>query len=609
MSSVGALRIGQPPENRRQRLIKLCWTLLWMIYLVYPIGDLVSGRHTVPAQVAGWVALAVFLVCYSSLVLRRQVRGEHKAFRPLHLGLLLAMAAIGTACCYTLGSNWLTLLSYTAVATGAVLPPRYCLQGVAGVTLFLVVVGSTCRDVSGLTTGTAALSAFLGGAAMTGLQALISTVQELREARAAVAALSASAERLRLARDLHDLLGHSLSLITLKTELTARFLDQERYQEARAQVTDIEKVSRQALADVRAAVGGYRRPTLAVELVAVRTALAAADVAVDADPAVAGDHPGLGPGGGGGARLGAARGRHQRRPAQRGRLLRDQAGRGGGRGRFAGAAAGGPGRRGRGPASRPWQRPDRPRGAAGAGRRDAGDRSGTARPGLQRPGHGSAAGAGVRPGRRVVGRYRAAVIRILLAEDQGMVREALAALLGLEADIDVVAQVSRGDQVVEAATAHDVEVAVLDIEMPGLTGIEAAALLRRERPGTRIVIVTTFGRPGYLRRAMEAGADAFLVKDAPASELAEAVRRVLRGERVIDPTLAAAALADGADPLTSREREVLAAAADGSANNEVAKRLHLSEGTVRNYLSAAIQKTGARNRAEAVRIAREKGWL
>ena len=190
-----------------------------------------------------------------------------------------------------------------------------------------------------------------------------------------------------------------------------------------------------------------------------------------------------------------------------------------------------------------------------------------------------------------------------------MVREALAALLGLEADIDVVAQVSRGDQVVEAATAHDVEVAVLDIEMPGLTGIEAAALLRRERPGTRIVIVTTFGRPGYLRRAMEAGADAFLVKDAPASELAEAVRRVLRGERVIDPMLAAAALAEGANPLTSREREVLAAAADGSANNDVAKRLFLSEGTVRNYLSAAIQKTGARNRAEAVRIAREKGWL
>jgi two-component system response regulator DesR len=201
------------------------------------------------------------------------------------------------------------------------------------------------------------------------------------------------------------------------------------------------------------------------------------------------------------------------------------------------------------------------------------------------------------------------VIRILLAEDQGMVREALAALLGLEGDIEVVAQVSRGDEVVDAAVANDVEVAILDIEMPGLTGIEAAALLRRRCPAIRIVIVTTFGRPGYLRRAMESGADAFLVKDAPASQLADAVRRVLRGERVIDPTLAAAALAEGANPLTSRERDVLAAAADGSANAEVAQRLHLSEGTVRNYLSAAIQKTGARNRTEAVRIAREKGWL
>ncbi|MFI5532859.1 DNA-binding response regulator [Kitasatospora sp. NPDC051853] len=190
-----------------------------------------------------------------------------------------------------------------------------------------------------------------------------------------------------------------------------------------------------------------------------------------------------------------------------------------------------------------------------------------------------------------------------------MVREALAALLSLEGDIEVVAQVSRGDEVVAAVTEHQVEVAVLDIEMPGMTGIEAAAAVRKAAPGVRIVIATTFGRPGYLRRAMEAGADAFLVKDAPAAELAEAVRRVLRGERVIDPVLAAAALAEGANPLTARERDVLAAAADGALNSEIAARLHLSEGTVRNYLSMAIQKTATRNRAEAVRLAREKGWL
>lgn len=200
-------------------------------------------------------------------------------------------------------------------------------------------------------------------------------------------------------------------------------------------------------------------------------------------------------------------------------------------------------------------------------------------------------------------------IRILLAEDQSMVREALAALLGLEPDIEVLAQVARGDEVVAAARAHDVNVALLDIEMPGMTGIEAAAALRAALPAIRIVILTTFGRPGYLRGAMEAGASAFLVKDAPAAQLAEAVRKVLVGERVIDPTLAVAALAEGANPLTDREREVLRAAENGATNAELAKQLHLSAGTVRNYLSTAIQKLAARNRAEAVRVAREKGWL
>ncbi|MGW6705514.1 response regulator transcription factor [Streptomyces sp. NPDC054956] len=200
-------------------------------------------------------------------------------------------------------------------------------------------------------------------------------------------------------------------------------------------------------------------------------------------------------------------------------------------------------------------------------------------------------------------------IRILLAEDQSMVREALAALLGLEPDIEVLAQVARGDEVVAAARSHDVNVALLDIEMPGMTGIEAAAALRTALPSLRIVILTTFGRPGYLRGAMEAGASAFLVKDAPAAQLAAAVRKVLAGERVIDPTLAAAALAEGANPLTDREREILREAESGATNAELAARLHLSQGTVRNYLSTAIQKLAARNRAEAIRVARDKGWL
>lgn len=201
------------------------------------------------------------------------------------------------------------------------------------------------------------------------------------------------------------------------------------------------------------------------------------------------------------------------------------------------------------------------------------------------------------------------MIRILIAEDQGMVRGALAALLAFEPDLEVVAQVSAGDEVVSAAREARPDVALLDIEMPGMDGIEAAAALGRELPGCIPLILTTFGRPAYLRRAMEAGAAGFLVKDAPAERLANAIRRAAAGERVVDPELAAAALADGESPFTPREREVLQAGADGSPIFEIATRLHLSEGTVRNYLSAAIGKTGARNRIEAWRIARERGWL
>jgi two-component system response regulator DesR len=201
------------------------------------------------------------------------------------------------------------------------------------------------------------------------------------------------------------------------------------------------------------------------------------------------------------------------------------------------------------------------------------------------------------------------MIRLLLAEDQGMMRGALALLLDLEPDMQVVAQVDRGDAVLAAALEHRPDVALLDIEMPGTSGLDAAAQLRRELPSCRVVILTTFGRPGYLRRAMEGGAKGFLVKDTPVEELAGAIRRVLAGETVIDQDLATAALTAGPNPLTEREREVLAAAADGATIADVAATLHLSESTVRNYLSAAIGKTGTRNRIEAVQVARSQGWL
>ncbi len=201
------------------------------------------------------------------------------------------------------------------------------------------------------------------------------------------------------------------------------------------------------------------------------------------------------------------------------------------------------------------------------------------------------------------------MIRVLVAEDQSMVRGALSALLSLEGDVAVVAEVARGDEVVPAALAATPDVALLDIEMPGGDGLQAAAALRERLPSCRVLILTTFGRSGYLRRAMESGAVGFLLKDAPAAELAVAIRRAMAGERVVDPGLALAALSEGDNPLTGREREVLSASLSGASVADIAGTLFLSEGTVRNHLSIAIQKLGARNRIEAARLAEEKGWL
>jgi two-component system response regulator DesR len=201
------------------------------------------------------------------------------------------------------------------------------------------------------------------------------------------------------------------------------------------------------------------------------------------------------------------------------------------------------------------------------------------------------------------------MIRLVVADDHPIVRAGLVALFSLEDDFEVVAAVGRGDQVVDAVLEHRPDVALLDIEMPGLDGISAAAQLRSTSPATRVMMLTVFGRAGYLRSALEAGASGFLLKDTPAHELAAAIRRIAAGHRVVDPQFAVEALADGGNPLTEREREVLQAATQLGTVTEMAERLSLSEGTVRNHLSAAIQKTGARNRAEAARIARDKGWL
>jgi two-component system, NarL family, response regulator DesR len=201
------------------------------------------------------------------------------------------------------------------------------------------------------------------------------------------------------------------------------------------------------------------------------------------------------------------------------------------------------------------------------------------------------------------------VIRVLLAEDQAMVRGALASLLGLEPDIEVVAEVGRGDEVLDAARRAGPDVALLDIGMPGLDGLEVAELLREQLPEVRVLILTTFNRPGYLKRAMEAGAAGFLLKDSPADDLARAIRAAAAGQRVVDPGLAAAALSQGENPLTAREREVLEHARRHGTVAELAAALHLSPGTTRNHLSTIMQKLDAHSRIEAIRVAEERGWL
>ncbi|HLY30140.1 MAG TPA: response regulator transcription factor [Ktedonobacterales bacterium] len=201
------------------------------------------------------------------------------------------------------------------------------------------------------------------------------------------------------------------------------------------------------------------------------------------------------------------------------------------------------------------------------------------------------------------------MIRVLLAEDQTMVRGALAALLALEDDIEIIAEAARGDEALTQALALRPDVALLDIEMPGGDGLAVAAELHDQLPACRVLMLTTFGRPGYLRRALESHAAGYLLKDAPPAQLASAIRRAVAGERVVDPDLALSALSEGLSPLTERERAVLLAARHGASVADIAAQLSLSEGTVGNYLSAALQKTGARNRVEAAHIAEEKGWL
>ncbi|MCX4577295.1 histidine kinase [Streptomyces sp. NBC_01571] len=272
MSSVG---IGQPPQNHRQRLVKAVWTGIWLVYLSAPVSDLVHGGHSTGVVVLGWIGLVVFVAWYAMLVFRTG-RGEAT---PLVLGSLAVLAAQSGLLALSLGREWLVLFVYVSIASGAVLPLRMSRWAIPAVSALLTAIALAVPDGKAYLAGLL-IPAFLGGFAMTGVRELVRTTIALREARATVAQLAANEERLRLARDLHDLLGHSLSLITLKSELAGRMLPGQP-EKAAQQVADIEQVSRQALVDVREAVTGYRRPRLSGELAGAQVALTAAGVTAD----------------------------------------------------------------------------------------------------------------------------------------------------------------------------------------------------------------------------------------------------------------------------------------------------------------------------------------
>ncbi|WP_329337410.1 sensor histidine kinase [Streptomyces sp. NBC_01352] len=283
MSGIG-INIGQRPQNRRQRVIKLLWTSIWLAYLSAPVGDLLHGGHSTGVQVLGWLGVVAFVAWYFALIFRAG-RGRATA---VVLGSLAVLTAQSTILALSLGREWLVLFVYVSVASGAALPTRLARLVIPAVAALLTLIALAVPGGTAFLAGLL-LPALLGGFSMSGVRELIRTTVELREVRATVAQLAANEERLRLARDLHDLLGHSLSLITLKSELAGRMLPAHPDKAAR-QVADIEQVSRQALVDVREAVTGYRRPRLPAELAGARVALTAAGVTAHLpdDPDLAG---------------------------------------------------------------------------------------------------------------------------------------------------------------------------------------------------------------------------------------------------------------------------------------------------------------------------------
>ena len=556
---------------------------VYLLYVVNAVGTYSHGS----GRIWGYAVIAAFALCYLVTVANFETAspGRFWTFYGILAVLFVvelpsAHAAAFVMCVYITMVTVGRLGGYAAplviaLAFGALLIP-------VAIPSWHDSLRTSFDDVTPIAIPVVALAMFAVARMQRGNQALAEARQEL-------ARLAAENERTRIARDLHDLLGHSLTTITVKAGL-ARRLGQTDPTRALGEIAEVEALARQSLADVRAAVSNYREVTLAGELASGRELLRAAGVTADIPRAVEVVDPVHQELFGWAVREGVTNiVRHAHASSCAVRLSPSSV-------EIVDDGVGGREGDRRWPTAR--QRPGRTPRAGCRGRRGGGC--------------GTAAAAGVATVGVVGSRRRCGVsgmIRLLLADDQELIRSALAALLSLEQDFEVVASVGRGDEVVAAASAHHPDVALLDIEMPGIDGVAVARVLAQEVPECRSLILTTFGRPGYLRRAMESGASGFVVKDAPAEQLADAIRRVAAGQRVVDPALAAQTLTDGASPLTARERDVLVAARPGSTVSDIAQKLFLSEGTVRNYLSAAIAKTGARNRTEAVRRADEQGWL
>lgn len=576
-------RQAAPPEGETRFRYGALFAGIWLIALTNALTTLLRRGHDWQ-QYVGLAALGSFCVLYLTLVVVGGRARREMVHRPLgrRWAELILMVGLVALMVPGAGQEATAGVLFCGAAAVMTLPLRQGLVAAAVLALATEVLPYLAPGWQDRGDGVGVL---LAGAATWGIRLAFERNQHLLLAQQELARLAVETERARIAADLHDILGHSLTVVTVKAELAQRLLDVD-VERARSELADLETLSRDALADVCSTALGVRGVSLPGEIAAARSALSAAGIAAEL-PTAADEVP---------SRLRERFAwtiretvtnlvRHSRASRCEIRLtphslevLDDGVG--------AAAPSGGQGLvslRARGGARRP-----------AVGRQPAR----LAR--LRRPAGSAVTAPGGSP---------AAPIRLLLADDQALVRGAIAALLELEPDLTVVAEVDRGDEVLAAAHAHAVDVALLDVEMPGADGVTAARQLREALPGCRVLIVTTFGRAGYLRQALAAGASGFVVKDTPARLLADAVRRVHAGLRVVDPALAVDSLTLGQSPLTDRETQVLRAARDGGTVNDLAGALHLSDGTVRNHLSSVIGKTGARTRAEAVRIALDNGWL